>query len=772
MNFTPSRMDHNMKTSRSVAEKPEILWASDPIRPGETVMIQGHAFGSDTVVEAGPAPGKPMQKLEILDRNEQCLKALIPADWKPNAFALQVSTAAGRAVTLLNRPHTIWWVGDLGKRQTPGGRFRICGRNMLGDLKGVRVRLTGPITGGINACTPILGRDGALSRPRRAGPARPICGCRSSSAGVHKGADAVIEKAEDFALTAVLPADTPPGEYSLQVHNGWGSEAGWSDPIPFTVEHAEPWPQTVFNVMDFGATGDGIADDTAAVQVALAKAEASGGGIVFFPLGRYEIRGTLRMPRFTVLRGEKREWVELLWPDAPKRVVLVKGTNSFGLEEISLAARNYADGILSDDGRQPDAGNVFLRRIRVRAMRYEGLMDNAEAYRRLCESVAHETKDCAEVEGSITVQLGGENVEITDCDLYGSGRSLVLAAVRGGRVTGNQIYNGRLGWYCISGPDGLIFENNDIIGADLASTGGSLNTFCDWRSCQDLYFANNRLRTIFAHHREAITSDGGGGSHAGQIESAEGTKLVLSETPCVYRVNKEGESHPGGAALWLKTAKPGMGVYILKGRGAGQWRRVIRQEGRTVEIDRPWAVDPDDTSLISIATRQENYLIVNNDISDAGIAVQTCGISINHVIAGNRCARAGGIRVWGLNYGGVQPTWFCQLLDNEIVEGNGLVARSGSATPGDSLLAVVGQELPGVDVPMARCAVVRRNHLHNNARIELTGTVQDVVVERNTIENARVGLKVDKTVAGALVRENTFVNVRQPLEKLVAKSSS
>ncbi len=704
------------------AEKPEILWVSDPIRPGETVMIQGHAFTEDAVVQASPAPGKPMQKLEIVDRSEQCLKALIPAGWKANAFEMQVSTGAGKAATLLNRPASVFWVGDMGKRQTPGGRFRICGRNMLGDPKAVRVRLTGP-----------------------------------------RNVDAPVEKAEAFALTAVLPADTPPGEYRLQVHNGWGQDAAWSDSIPFVVEHAKPWPQTIFNVKDFGATGDGIADDTAAVQAALAKAEADGGGIVFFPRGRYEIRDTLRMPRFTVLRGEKREWVELLWPDLPKRVVLVKGTNSFGLEEISLAARNYADGIISDAGTKPDAGDVFLRRIRVRAMRYEGLMSNAEAYQRFCDSVAHETKDCAEVEGSITVQLGGENVEITDCDLYGSGRSVVLAAVKGGRVTGNQIYNGRLGWYCISGPDGLIFENNDIIGADLASTGGSLNTFCDWRSCQDLYFANNRIRTIFAHFREAITSDGGGGSHAGPIESAEGTELVLSETRCVYHVNKEGEAHPGGAALWLETAKPGMGVYILMGRGAGQWRRVIRQEGRTVEIDRPWIVNPDGSSLVSIAARQENYLLVDNDVSDAGIAIQTCGISINHVIAGNKCARAGGFRVWGLNYGGVQPTWFCQMLDNEIVEGNGLVGRSGSAPPDDSKIAVVGQEIPGLDVAMARCAVIRRNHLHNNARVELIGTVQDAVVEHNTIENSDVGINLESLVTGALLRENKFVNVLQPL---------
>ncbi|MEI7837952.1 MAG: glycosyl hydrolase family 28-related protein, partial [Planctomycetota bacterium] len=565
---------------------------------------------------------------------------------------------------------------------------------------------------------------------------------------------------EAFSLTVRLPAHTPPGDYMLRVHNGWGRDAGWSEAIPFAVRPPVAWPARVFNVMDFGAVGDGVADDTAAAQAALAQAKANGGGVVYFPRGRYEIRDTLVMPRFTVLRGEKREWVELLWPDLPKPVVLVQGTNSFGLEEITLAARNYVSGIVGDDGTKPGAGDVFLRRIRVRAVRYLGRISQEQAYARWQASVAHETKDCAEVEGSITVRVGGHNVEITDCDLYGSGRSLALAVVTGGRVWGNQIYNGRLGWYCISGPDRVVFENNDVVGADLTSTGGSLNTFCDWRSCHHLYFAHNRIRTIFAHDREAVTSDGGGGSHAGPVESAEGTKLVLSETHCVIPVAEGQHWH---ALVWLDEAKPGMGVYVMKGRGAGQWRRVIRQTGRTVEIDRPWVVAPDASSLVSVAALQEDYLLIENDISDTGIAIQTCGISINHVIAGNRCARAGGYHVMGLNYGGLQPTWYCQFLDNEILEGNGLVGAMGSVPPRDSHIAVIGQEVPGLDVAMARGGVIRGNHLHNNARVELIGTVQDALVEGNTVENANVGIHVDATVKGALVRANTFVNVRRPI---------
>ena len=51
-------------------------------------------------------------------------------------------------------------------------------------------------------------------------------------------------------------------------------------------------------------------------------------------------------------------------------------------------------------------------------------------------------------------------------------RSLFLFKPRGAYVARNHFYNGRWGWYCLSGVDGLIFEDNQITGADLMSTGG------------------------------------------------------------------------------------------------------------------------------------------------------------------------------------------------------------------------------------------------------------------------------------------------------------
>ena len=42
---------------------------------------------------------------------------------------------------------------------------------------------------------------------------------------------------------------------------------------------------SVFNVLDYGAVGDGVAPDSTAINAAILDANVKGGGVVFFPVG-------------------------------------------------------------------------------------------------------------------------------------------------------------------------------------------------------------------------------------------------------------------------------------------------------------------------------------------------------------------------------------------------------------------------------------------------------------------------------------------------------
>jgi len=60
----------------------------------------------------------------------------------------------------------------------------------------------------------------------------------------------------------------------------------------------------VLSVRDFGATGDGVTDDAAAIQLAIDAAETALGGEVFFPLGIYLVGSTLTVGASSVrLKG-------------------------------------------------------------------------------------------------------------------------------------------------------------------------------------------------------------------------------------------------------------------------------------------------------------------------------------------------------------------------------------------------------------------------------------------------------------------------------------
>lgn len=134
---------------------------------------------------------------------------------------------------------------------------------------------------------------------------------------------------------------------------------------------------------------------------------------------------------------------------------------------------------------------------------------------------------------------------------------------------------------------------------------------------------------------ECDIESSGGGAYLGKIARTDGTTLELMADP------KWGNRNWAGAA-----------VYTLDGRGAGQYRRLVSCSGRTVELEKPWKVPPDQSSLVSVTMLQRHYLIIGNDSQDATVAVQFYGISIEHICADNSCARAGGYHALGMNYHG------------------------------------------------------------------------------------------------------------------------
>lgn len=76
-----------------------------------------------------------------------------------------------------------------------------------------------------------------------------------------------------------------------------------------------PSMTNLFMATAYGATGNGVTDDTVAIQHALAAAGTNGGGIVYLPPGDYHVTNTLDVPSGVELRGPY-ELRHHTWPAA------------------------------------------------------------------------------------------------------------------------------------------------------------------------------------------------------------------------------------------------------------------------------------------------------------------------------------------------------------------------------------------------------------------------------------------------------------------------
>ena len=695
---------------------PVITWASDPVRPGETVLLLGEGWGDAPTVQVSRLPDDPpdlpggpcamppslpgshllFTTVTPLQVTAQSLKFVLPADRKPGIFACRVVSGDLKSgLVYLNAPDVWWMQGDQGHEASPGGWLRLCGKNL--ELQG---------------------------RPQVWVGTMPL-----------HGLSLAPDQADPWTLHVPLTG-VAAGKYVVYLHNGCGGPDAWQYVGTLTVRPPLPlWPPTRYDVTTFGAVPNDLTDATPALQAALQKCAANGGGIVYFPRGRYIVNDTLTIPPHTLLLGEGRDLSELYWPDRPTPFpALIQGTNSFAIQDLALYGVNTKLCVAADLGSKPDAGHVWLTRVLIR-------QDNIFRVKDTPEVDARSHGNCVDA-----IRAGGDDVRVTDCDIYCSGRSIYLSKPRASIVANNRLSNGRGGWYCLSGCDGLIFENNRIIGGDEQATGGGLNCLDGSTYSQNVYFAHNTLGPFLGWDREAMTTDAGGGAYLGHVASADGVKLTLAADP-----------------TWRGKDWSGAGVYILNGTGAGQYRRIVSTDARTVTLDRPWLIAPDATSVVSITAHQGHYILADNDFSDATIAVQMYGISIDNIVAGNTSARAGGFHNMALNYYGWQPSWFVQYFDNEITEGNGYIGplNEEDHVPHDSSFFVYGasNEITG---PTARAAIFRRNKIASNGRFQVIAACQDVIFENNEIAKSDVGIEIPSTANGVLIRGNKMVDVKEP----------
>lgn len=536
-----------------------------------------------------------------------------------------------------------------------------------------------------------------------------------------------VKEAGMWALGASVPKELAPGLYELWVHNGSGGQKAWVEVGPVTVAAAAPfWKEQEFVITDFGALPDDEQDDSDSFTRALKALADNGGGVLRFPAGRFRFQGGFTVPRHVLLRGNGMASTYLAWADTdtpPEALLAASG--DLGIEDLSLCAFHYRVG-LRVTAKAPDvAKNVRIQRIRVRftPLTIRKLTPEIEMRRR------------AELGRSSVFSIEADNAQVLDCDLM---FPLNIGFFVGGNdsvIARNTVF-AQGGWCPVGSGRRKVIEENTFTGVTTGITRG-----------MEVYFSSNRVSHTYAGDREGFTTDGGGGGPGElQIEQIDGAAMTYSAK------GSRGEPPSVTAA-----------VRILDGPGVGQFRRVLSLDGKRLVMDRPWDVPPEKSSVVCAGNYMGRYLFVGNVFSDTGVAVQLYTGALDCVVVGNRSIRSGGFRGWGQQDGpGPAPCWYVQFLDNEITEGYGVEGRELNG--GQSSIHLIGAWGSGTyHGPTTRGVVIRGNCLQNHAHILLRANLRDVLIEQNTVRNARYGILGDcwSEQEGILLRANTFDHVAE-----------
>lgn len=374
--------------------QPVMFWFNDPVGPDETVMVTGSDLDqitSATVAQIGDVSDRGTGQettIPILQSNPLSLKFVIPKNFGPGLYRFTLRHAQGAIYGRINLPSVYWRQGDLGNDASPDGWLQVFGRNIVRDSGRAHLWL--------------IAEETSLR------------------------IDAPLVKGDMWRGIFRIPKDVKPGRYALRLTNGDGVESESVDAGPLTVRAPATTAGQEYDVRAYGANGDGRLDNARAIKAAIDAAKEAGGGTVYFPRGRYLVSDMISIPPGVKLRGERTDLVNLLWPDFESLpAALIRGTSRFAIEDLTIYASNHphviSGGFQFGDQQAPGAGEIAIRRVRIRASAFRGLMEPDAALRRM-----NDFQRLYAAAAPDSIRLSGDRVEVTDCDVLGSGHSLRL----------------------------------------------------------------------------------------------------------------------------------------------------------------------------------------------------------------------------------------------------------------------------------------------------------------------------------------------------------
>lgn len=561
--------------------------------------------------------------VDIVQRNENSIKFVIPNDFEKGVYAVKLVSSNGNSKILyLNAPEVDYSIGTDGgeftavdsegrttttvadptakltnescARSAPGEEVRIIGQNLGVNKANVKVRL-------VNT--------------------------KNTSEVI--SVDDSVKVQSDYSLTFKIPTSlsvpTDGKYYEVYIYNGYGDTTCWSIPCLIKVQGdlRNTWSQKVFNLRDFGANGSSNQNATPFFISVLTAIKENGGGILYLPSGQYQIQQELIIPENCQVIGEDVKNTTIFirpynWDyNEFECDAMFKFTNNVSFANICIMGSRLA-GVFKGYGSKSE--NLYFNNIKYYIQPAAGPVSEAP-------SIFTILKKASDLKAMLDAEAVNPLMTFATCAINLRLENINLTNAKGKQTPMYNYKKGSAYWYV-----------DNYYGFDNSSDNGG------WQiSVADYTVIDNSNQPI---------SIWGHGNYLG--------KTVLGNSTTNNREAWVADLAP----LWTGTMKPksgtddwfeyygtlnGLGttgqIYVRSGQGEGQTRRIVETKNEVVSkgvtrtwirIDRPFSVQINSSSKLIIRRPRQDMYFVDNYVYNGGAGFAFYGGCADIVCDGNR----------------------------------------------------------------------------------------------------------------------------------------
>lgn len=677
--FTQSRRDSDVEQKDVVA-----YYAGNTfLNPGDMIDITGEKLGTtvlsakikkiDTVVsdavsnanyvnettydtenlsnvtwEQIPSISDTEMELDILQRSESGIKMVLPngsdgshsayADKGSYALLLEAASDEGKdAIVIINNPQISMLLHNDGNYATPNGWVKIGGYNLSvqNDVSKVSAIIIDENGNRIQVANHQLKVD-----------------TTENNDGV----------SNDYYIMVNL-SGMKPGKYQIMLHNGYGGDYGWSMPYDFTVEAKasnEIWrAKGTFNVQDYGAIGNSLTNDTAAIMNAINAAEQNGGGVVYFPKlksgkgASYRITQPLIVGENISLVGDGHDlsivfYDGMLDTDMQEYFITYEGNFEISNIQFVCMTNPFKNFVQRSAKKHAKPSKVYIRDSYL-LCEPKGAVTNAGLGTLMEGYTDVEAYNYMENQWKGTEQYLYRQEAIEDIFFCVDKSELRIASKVGqmhahffvnsdySYFNGFECDDGEVQWSILTTNVAGFFENGTIQSLsghmsyrNVASSNNTVNN-------RELFLRDGGTQKVNIHI-QPLTEASNDDEYYRQILAAELEKYgsEKEKQELVQKVKNYAQNYKGRVYRFLDYATTREGwIYVTYGQGAGQIRKIehIEKIGSYYyfAVDDAFAVTPNRSSEIAYARNIAYKSIVNNGIFTDGSYVGPYGAAVDVV---------------------------------------------------------------------------------------------------------------------------------------------